>query len=125
MLVLEGVLATVTPVVETHRWRSDEITGWDLTWHDVPLKRMATMSRRFTDVMFDIVTFEPQAVADQAADFLNTIPLDYASIEAVDYRQFCSRLKFRTDVQQVIDSSPERLQRYGQLGRQVMFGGDF
>jgi hypothetical protein len=124
-VVLEGVLATVVPVVETHRWRKDEVTGWNLIWHDIPLKRIVYMTDRFPDLAFEIVTFLPQEVADLAAEWLNDIPIPYSAIEAVDYRQFCSRLKFRQDIQQIIDSDPERLHNYGQLGKQVVMGGDF
>lgn len=125
LLVLEGALATVTPIVETHRWRADVITGWDLTWHDVPLKRICYMDAKFPDVAFDIVTFLPEDVADQAADYLQSIPIPYDSISSENYRQFCAKLKFRQDIQQIIDSDPDRLHNYGQLGKQVTVGGDF
>lgn len=125
LVVLEGVLATVTPIIETHRWKRDEITGWDLAFHDTPLKRMLYMEQTFHDVAFDIVTFHPQDVADQAADYLAAIPIPFDTIAAVDYRQFCSKLRFRSDVRQIIDSDPDRLHNYGQLGRQVLIGGDF
>jgi hypothetical protein len=126
LLVLEGVLATVVPITaKQHRWGSSVKTiGYDLEWHDVPLKRMITMAGRF-DVAFDIVTFMSQDVADHAADYLQTIPIPYDSIESVNFKAFCDKLRFRVDVEQILDSDPERLQRYGQLGRQVMPGGDF
>ena len=125
LVILEGVLATVTPIVETHRWRSDKVTGYDLTLHETPLKRIVSTKIRYPDVAFDIVTFEPQEVADMAAEALSDIPIPYDSIEATTYRQFCSRLKFRTDISQIIDSDPRRLDGYGQLGKQVTMGGDF
>jgi hypothetical protein len=126
LLILEGVLATITPITEkTHRWGSSVKTvGYDLEWHDVPLKRMITMAGQF-DVAFDIVTFYDQTVADHAADYLQTIPIPYDTIESANFKQFCSKLRFRVDVSQIIDSDPQRLQHYGQLGRQVLTGGDF
>jgi hypothetical protein len=76
-------------------------------------------------VTFEIITFLPQEVADLAAEWLNDIPIPYSAIESVDYRQFCSRLKFRQDIQQILDSDPDRMNNYGQLGKQVVMGGDF
>lgn len=126
LLVLEGVLATVTPVTETSRWgRRTSITGYDIEWHDVPLKRMITMAGQY-DVAFDIVSFiHDHGVVDDAADYLQSIPIPYETIESANFKAFCSKLRFRVDVSQIIDSDPERLQHYGQLGRQVMIGGDF
>lgn len=126
VVILEGVLATVVPIMEKSMWgRRMTVTGYDLQWHDVPLKRMITMHGQF-DVAFDIVTFIHDAgVIDEAADYLTSIPIPYDTIQSAEYRAFCNKLRFRTDIQQIIDSDPERLQNYGQLGRQVLVGGDF
>jgi len=125
LVILEGVLATVTPITEKPGWgRRERVTGYDLEWHDVPLKRMIVMAGRF-DVAFDIVTFHDQDVADEAADYLTSIPIPYETIESANFKAFCSKLRFRIDVQQIIDSDPERLHHYGQLGRHVLTGGDF
>ena len=125
LLILESVLATAVPVLETHRWRRDEIVGYDLTWHDTALKRLAVSTRRYPDMGFAVVTFLGQTVADRAAEFLATIPIDVESVEAHDYVHFCSLLRFQSDVLQVVDSDPDRLHNYGQLGRQVVSGGDW
>lgn len=125
ILILEGVLATVTPVIEAHRIRRDEIVGWDLDWHDLPLKRIVAMRQQYPDVAFDIVSFTNQDVIDLAAEYLQAIPIPYDTITLADYRTFCSTLRFHNDINQVIDSDPDRLHNYGQLGRQVMPGGDW
>jgi hypothetical protein len=125
LLVLEGVLASVSPIIETHRWKRDEITGWDISWHDLALKRLANSIRRFNDVGWSVVTFTSEQVRDQAADMLAAIPLDVEAVEFQEYKHFCSVLKFQADVLQVVDSDPDRLHNYGQLGRQVVNGGDW
>jgi hypothetical protein len=125
LLVLESVLATVTPVIETHRWKRDEVTGYDLAWHDMALKRLSVSTRRYPDIGFTVVTFVAEAVRDEAADFLAAIPIDVEAVEFQDYRQFCNRLRFQTDVQQIIDADSARLHNYGQLGRQVVTGEDW
>lgn len=125
LLVLEGVLASVTPVVETHRWRSDEITGYEIGWHDTALKRLAVNTRRYPDVGFTVVTFQAEQVRDQAADFLASIPIDVEAVEYYDYRSFCNRLKFTNDIQQIIDADSKRLDGFGQRGRQVVSGDDW
>jgi hypothetical protein len=125
LLILEGVLATVTPVIETHRWKRDEITGYDIAWHDLALKRLSVSTRRYPDIGFTVVTFQSEQVRDMAADMLAAIPIDVEAVEHRDYRQFCSMLRFQTDVQQILDTDPDRLHNYGQLGKQVVAGGDW
>jgi hypothetical protein len=125
LVILEGVLATVSPVIETHRWKRDETVGWNIEWHDLALKRLANSTRRFHDIGWTVVTFQAEEVRDQAADMLAAIPIDVEAVEYSDYRQFCSRLRFQSDVIQVVDSDSDRLSRFGQLGRQVVSGEDW
>ncbi len=125
VLILEGLLATVTQRVERRRLLPDKPLGWDLEWHSVPLKRMSFYANRFPEVAIEIVTFTAPEVADEAAEYLNSIPLDYALCEWRDFNSFRNLLPLQQGVQQVLDSAPDRLDRYGQLGRQVVLGGDW
>lgn len=124
LLILEGALASVTPIIEKH-WGRTRVTGHTIGWHDTALKRLAVNCRRYPDVGFCIVTFLGDDVRDEAADFLAAIPIDVESVEALDYRRFCDTLRFQSDIQQIIDTDPNRMHNYGQLGRQVVTGGDW
>lgn len=127
VIVLEGVLATIEPLTEhRRRWRGgDKVTGHSFHWLDTPLRRLATNKRRFPEVGAEIVTFISEEVAAQAADFLDTVPVDYDSLKYVDLGQFCTLLPYREALQVVYDSDEGRLNRYGQVGRTVIRGGDF
>jgi cell wall assembly regulator SMI1 len=125
VLILEGLLATVTPRIEHRRLLPDRPVGWDLTWHPMPLKRMSYYAMRYPEVAMEIITFTADDVADEAAEYLNAIPLDYAMCEYRAFPAWISLLPLQTGITQVLDSAPERLDRYGQLGRQVILGGDW
>jgi len=124
VVVLEGVLASVTPVLGRGLIRQ-KITGWDFHWYDVPLKRCVTNKYRYPQYGMDVVTFLGPDVADRAAEFLNSIRFPHDTIEYHNFRQFTSMLPYQDDIIVVYDSDPERLDRYGQLGRAVMSGEDF
>jgi hypothetical protein len=124
VVVLEGVLATITPVTEQHRWRADKVTGWNITWHETPLKRMAYVSSHYPDLGVEVITFINQDVADLAAEFFLQANIPYESVEFQEFRHFTSSLPYQTGITQIIDSAPDRLDRYGQLGRAVLLGGD-
>ena len=85
VVVLEGVIATVTPIIEEHRWRADKHLGWNYTWHEMPLKRMANIYRRYPDIAVEVLTFLSQDVADLAADFFNDTGIPF---DEVSYHQF-------------------------------------
>ena len=57
VVVLEGVLAMVTDITETRRLRRDQVTGHNIHWLDIPMRRLATMRRQFPDVGAEVVTF--------------------------------------------------------------------
>jgi hypothetical protein len=126
VIVLEGVLVTVEQVEgeKRHRWSHPHFTThWH--WLDAPLRRLATNKRRFPDVGAEIVTFLDQEATDQAAAFLDAVPIDYDSLSYIDLQQFCSLLPYRDGLQVVYDSDPSRLNRFGQMGREVIRGEDF
>jgi hypothetical protein len=125
VLVLEGVLAHITPIVVERKMRSDRHVGWNISWHDVPLRRLATMTRRFPDVNAEIVTFISEAMADTAGEYLDLINIGYSAIAYHPFEQFCQLLSFQEDLQAVYDSDPNRLDRYGQLGNAVIRGEDW
>lgn len=125
IIVLEGVLATVDPVIESRRFRSDKTTGYNIHWLDTPLRRLASNKRRFPEVGAEIVTFISDEVADQAAEFLDSVPVDYDSLHYVAFDQFRTLLPYREGLQVVYDSDEGRLNRYGQMGREVTRGEDF
>jgi hypothetical protein len=123
--VLEGVLATVTPIIEEHRFRTNRVIGHEIDWHDAALKRLAVDCRRYPQVGFAVVTFVSEAVRDEAADFLSAIPIDVEAVEFQEMARFRNLLRFDQDVQQIIDSDPARLNGYGQRGRSVIPGSDW
>ena len=125
VVVLEGVLARVTDITESRRLRSDRVTGHNVHWLDLPMRRLATMRRQFPDVGAEVVTFTDEQVAEEAAVFLDaaSVPVDNVSYQPFD--RWVSLLPYQDGLQAVFDSSPLRLDRYGQVGRQVTFGEDF
>lgn len=125
IVVLEGVLTTIDPVVEHRRLRSDVVTGWNITWHETPLKRLVNVYRRYPEIAVEILTFVNQDVADLAGEFFLQANIPYESVEYQEFRHFTSSLPYQTGIAQIIDSAPDRLDQYGQLGRAVLPGGDF
>ena len=125
VVVLEGVLATITDITESRRLRGTRITGHNLHWLDLPMRRLATMRRQFPDVGGEVVTFVDEQVAEEAAIFLDAaaVPVDSVSYQPFD--RWVSLLPYQDGLQAVFDSDPERLDRYGQVGRQVIRGQDF
>jgi len=124
VVVLEGVLCNVTPIEEKKRFKGTRISGYHITWHDVPLKRMVYLKSKWPDNSLEVVTFIPD-VLDTMVEFLDEaqIPYDKASFSHFD--QFCNLMRFQNDLQAVYDSDYARLQRYGQYGVSVTKGRDF
>lgn len=125
LLVLEAVLATVTPILEPRRLRKAQITGHTIQWHDTALKRLITNTVRYPQVGFTVITFVSEQVRDDAADVLATIPVDVEAVEFYELSHFQNMLRFQTDVMQVLDADQRRLDGYGQRGRSVIPGSDW
>ena len=125
VVVLEGVLATVTQLTEHRRLRGDKVTGYNVEWYDTPLKRIAYLRRNWPQTGIDVVTFVADDVCDLAAEFFDRamIPIDTTEYWRLD--EFTSILPFQDDIAQILDSNEDRLDRYGQLGRAVLLGQDF
>jgi hypothetical protein len=125
VVVIEGVLARVTPITRSRRFRSDEVTGYNAIWHDVPTKRLLYMKDRWPNVGQDLVTFISQDFCDQAAQYLDDIGFQFDEIQFRSLSDFTATLRYRQDIHSVYDSDPARLDRYGQLGHAVVPGEDF
>jgi hypothetical protein len=127
VVVLEGVLASISEIEEPSRFlRRPKVTGYNLHWHDAPLKRLVTMKTLYPNTGIDVVTFISQDVADDAADFFNRINL--AVSDSVEYHPFLpwsSALRYQTNIGMIVDSDEDRLNSYGQLGRAVTRGMDW
>ena len=126
-IVLEGVLAEVIPITRNRRFRGEQTTGYNLHWLDIPLRRLATLKRRFPQIIVDLVTYIDQDVADDAAQFLNGANIPYDSISYMRLPTLIAILPFQDEagLQAVYDSDPDRLDQYGQLGRAVIKGEDW
>ena len=125
MVVIEGVLCRVEPVVRQHRWpRRQEVTGYNVQWYDVPLKRLVYMKERWPNTAQELVTFLSEQFCDQAADFLDEAGIPYDEIHYRELSRFAQTLRFKPDIQSVYDSDATRLDRFGQLGHAVVPGED-
>ena len=62
IVVIEGVLCRVDPVTRPRRLRRPEVTGFNIQWYDVPLKRLLYMKDRWPNTAQDLVTFISQTV---------------------------------------------------------------
>jgi precorrin-6B methylase 2 len=77
-------------------------------------------------MLADVITFISQEVADLAAAWFAKYDIEVASVEYYNRGQFSRSLMWRrNNVQRVIDTDPERLLHYGQLGYQSTFNGEF
>ena len=126
IVVLEGVLCQINPITVERRLRRPKVVGSNLTWLDLPMRRLATMRRRFPDTGCEIVTFHSEDIAEFASDYLDQAGInlcDSLSYHPLDI--WVSLLPFQDGVQAVYDSDSDRLDKYGQLGRAVVRGEDF
>lgn len=126
-VVLEGVLAEITPITRHRRFRGEETTGYNIHWLDLPLRRLATLKRRFPQIQVDIVTFVNSDVADDAAQFLEGARVPYDSLSYIRFDTWLALIPFQNEdgLQAIYDSDPDRLDQYGQLGRSVVKGSDW
>lgn len=129
ILVLEGVLCDVLPIIKTTpkrflRPEKAEVTGHYMAWHDLPLKRLIYMGG-WNNYAVEIVTFTSPEVADQAADYLDLAHVPYAAIRYARFEDFTQVLRYQADVVRVYDSDSDRLDQYGQIGASVLRGEDF
>jgi hypothetical protein len=125
LVVLEGVLCRHTPIERERRFRSPEITGYNIHWHEVPLKRLVYMKEHWPDTAQEIISFISQEFVDEAAEFLDDAQIPYDEIRYVRFDKFVATLRFQPHVSAIYDSDQERLEQYGQLGVSTQRGMDF
>lgn len=103
-------------------WTPDGPEEWE--W---AIKTIKTIQRyAFNNVPVEVITFISQEVADLAAYWFNKYDIEVASVEFFQRDHFNRSLTWRrNNIQRVIDTDPERLARYGQLGHQVLFDSEF
>lgn len=130
VVVLEGIIAQVPPP-EVRRsgilgrtkeleWASADHWGWSKQ----AIKVINDKAYRLS-VPIDVVTFLSPEVGDMAADWLDKYEVRVASCEYSDFDMFCESLSWRPNVNHVIDSVPDRLNRYGIRAYETQFGGLF
>ena len=126
LLVLEDCLAR--PAFRTQRQglkRTSVLADpddWD--WAITSVKTI--MRYAYNSVPCEIITFLSQEAADLAAVWFNRYDIEVASVEYYSYSHFCRSLTWRrNNIQEIIDTDPERVLRYGQLGRTILWDSEF
>jgi hypothetical protein len=126
MLVLEDCLARVTG--QYHRkgikrvWVPDDAAGWE--WGITTVKTIMRYS--YNSVPVEVITYISEEVAELAAKWFNDFDVEVAGVHYFDLVQFQRSLVWRRNgIHRVIDTDPERLLYYGQLGQQIQFDGEF
>lgn len=126
MLVLEDTLAHVTGRYERRgirkQWVPNDPHSWE--WGIITVKTIQRYS--YNSVPIEVITFVSQEVADLAAVWFDSYDVEVASVQYYDLTHFQRSLAWRRNgIQRVIDTDPERLLHYGQLGHQVLFNSEF
>lgn len=130
VVVLEGILAQVPPPVTNRsgifgrnkdiEWLPADQWGWSKNAIKIINDKAYRMS-----LPVDVVTFMSPDVGDMAADWLDKYEVRVSSCEYSDFDMFCESLSWRPNVHHVVDSEPERLDRYGIRAYETQFGGLF
>lgn len=121
VLVLEGVLALV-PERKFKRRQPLPIAAapyWE--WSLVMIKKINYMARHYS-TQFDVVTFRDDDVAVLASDYLMNHDVRVTGCFFDNYVTFCESLKWRDDIQRVVDSDTERLRYFGVKAYELPFG---
>ena len=128
VVILEGVLCQVTTTHDVRRKlsiRRQRPVAFHINWHEIPMKRMVTIGERWPDYEVNIVTFLDQALADEAAEFLDLADIPHDSIAYQAFGTFTNTLRYRPRIRAIYDSDFDRLSSYGQVGIAVVRGEDF
>jgi len=95
---------------------------WD--WAITTVKTIMRYS--YNSVPVEVITFLSQDAADMAAEWFNRYDIEVASVEYYSYAHFTRSLTWRrNDIQEIIDAVPERVLKYGQLGRVITWDSEF
>jgi hypothetical protein len=130
VIVLEGALAKVQFRDERTRKGLRSKTAKvptpaaDWVWSVPAIKTINDLAGR-RGIPCEVVTFLSQEVADLAAEYLNRYEVRVLSCEYADFDLFTSSLSWRPEVSSVVDTDPERMQKYGQRGYGVTWGAVF
>lgn len=126
IVVLEGVLTSPRYEQSGVLRKKQELLDPDYwVWEELPVRLVVDYGRRL-NVAVEVVTFMGQDVADGAAEWFSKYGVEVAEVLAVDFEMFCRSLLWRlTEVERVVDSDPERIQHYGQLGYASLRGERF
>lgn len=130
VVVLEGIIAQIPPP-KVHRggilnrvkeleWPSADDWGWNKQ----AIKIINDKAYRL-NLSVDVVTFTSPEIGDMAADWLDKYEVRVASCEYSNFDMFCESLSWRPNVHHVVDSVPDRLDRYGIRAYETQFGGLF
>lgn len=126
LVVLEDTLAHVTGEMKRKgirkSWSPNDPESWD--WGLVTLKTIQRYA--FNSVPVEVITFVSEEVAGLAARWLNYYDVEVADVQCYELGHFQRSLAWRRNgVQRVVDADPERILRYGQLGYQITWNGEF
>jgi hypothetical protein len=128
MLVLEDTLAHVTGRMAhsgflfRKGWVADEPDVWE--WGTTTVKTIQRYA--YNSVPVEVVTFLTPEVADFAAIWFDKYGIDVAGTGHYELEHFQRALTWRRNgIQRIIDTDPERLLHYGQLGYQTTWNSEF
>ena len=127
LLVLEDTLAKVTGTMKRNGlsrkvWTPNDADEWE--WGLITVKTIQRYS--YNSVPVEVITYLSIEVAELAAQWFQRYDVEVASVEYYELKHFQRSLTWRRNgIQRVIDTNPERLLHYGQLGHQILFNGEF
>ena len=123
LLVLEDTCCHITWKNRLIRDREPlDPDHWE--WALVTIKTI--MRYAYNSVPVEVITFESEVIAGLAAVWFTRYDVDVASVQYYDFKAFTRSLTWRRNtIQEIIDTEPDRLDGYGQYGRQIMFNGEF
>lgn len=124
LLVLEDVLAK--PAFTKGRFRHPITPKDPDEWEWAITSVKCIMRWSYNSVPVEVITFISQEICDLAAAWFMRYDVEVASTEYYDFTRFCRSLVWRRNtIQEIIDTDPERLLRYGQQGRQILWDHEF
>lgn len=121
VVILEGVLA-----VPTYKGvvRQKPMPAGMWSWSSLGIKRIHYY--RYRGVPTDVVTFTGPVEAEIAADWMPLAGIEVDSCVYMPFDAFTESLSWRLhDILKVVDSDPNRIMFYGQLGYLMGSEGEF
>jgi hypothetical protein len=126
LLVLEGCLCRVVFDRKRQGIRMVDIPADPDAWEWGITTVKTIMRYSWNSVPVEVITFLSQDVADLAAVWFNRYDVEVSETAYYHYDRFCRSLMWRrNNIQEIIDADQERVLRYGQLGRVILFDGEF